>query len=154
MLTIEYTGLIVLFGSLLFMFLLVPVERIKKLLTTGLVAGLGIAILLVLIMEKTGFWTFHGADVLNIFGIPIFLSLAWFPLVIAFIHLCMEYRHFFARVSILLFFPAGATMLHYLLLNKDGLTYKSWNLIYTFLISVLIHLGILVWSIVRGYLKN
>ncbi|PKM88952.1 MAG: hypothetical protein CVU87_06355 [Firmicutes bacterium HGW-Firmicutes-12] len=154
MFSVAYTGLIVLAGSILFMFLIVPIERIKKLLLIGLVAGIGIAILLVYVMNLFDFWTFHGADVLNLYGIPIFLSLAWVPLVIAFIHLFTEFYQPWQRVGLVLLFPAGAIILHYLLLQKGALTYKSWNLFFTYIVSVIIHFGIFVWFEAKVQLKN
>ncbi|MDO9534622.1 MAG: hypothetical protein Q7J85_04650 [Bacillota bacterium] len=115
--------------SFFFMFLVVPWERIKTLLPLGLIGGLGVALILLYLMQNIlGFWVFNQVDVINIIRIPLFLSLAWLPFVIAFSHLIAQYRNAILIIGILAAFPLGATLIHLFLLNNGMLTYHNWSL--------------------------
>lgn len=55
---------------------------------------------------------------------------------------------------VLLIFPLGATVIHYVLIANMMLTYNHWNLGLTFLVSLGIHLGIMAYLYLTGRLEN
>jgi hypothetical protein len=141
--------------SVVLMFLVVPWERIKKLLPLGLIGGFVVALILLYVMQNLlGLWIFERVDVINILRLPIFLSLAWLPFVITFSHLIAQYRNAVLMIGILAAFPLGATFIHLFFLNNGMLTYNNWNLFGTFIISLAIHLAIAFYLYITGQLKN
>jgi hypothetical protein len=148
-------GLLMLIGAGLATILLVPWTRIRQLLPVGLVAGLVTALILVYLMQNVfQFWTFYQVDFLVVGGIPFFLSATWVPLVICYSHLLAQYRRAWSTALLILSFPAGATAVHYLLILNKMLQYQRWNLGYTFLLGLLIHLGIFAYLYRSGCLET
>lgn len=136
-------GLIIFAGSLLLMGLTVPWREIKKFALFGLISGLGIATILLLIMQNWfGFWIYHQVDFLYIGRIPVILSAAWTPTEIFFAHFLSKYQHLWPRLLLLLFIPTIAAGIHFIQIWNRMLTYHHWNYTGTFLISLAIHLGI------------
>jgi len=150
-----FVGSIVFAFGLFFMMLVVPRERIKDLLLVGIVVGVLMAFALLYLMQNVwGFWILRGVDLFNILGIPFFLTVAWLPIIIAFGHLLAQYRSVAMIGVILLGFPLGATLIHVILLANNMLVYTNWNLAYTFLVSLGLHLAVLVYLQVTGQLEN
>ena len=135
------------------MFLLVPGKQIRQLFPVGLVGGFVLALLLVYVMQNLlGLWSFRQADFLIWGRIPLFLSAAWIPLEIIFGHLLTQYKKVFLMVVLIIGLPAGATFIHYLMIKNQMLFYRSWNLGLTFLVSLGIHLAIGLYLYYRGWL--
>lgn len=148
-------GPIIFIGGLVLMFLVVPWERIKELSLIGIVGGLGIAIVLIYIMQNAlGLWTFFRVDLVNISGIPLFLAASWFPLIVLFSHFLNQYKNMPLLASTLLAFPLGATLLHLFLIANGMLVYTNWNLALTFILSLGIHLAITLYLYATGQLEN
>ncbi|WP_408956560.1 hypothetical protein [Natroniella sp. ANB-PHB2] len=136
-------GGLILLLSLFFMFLVVPEQNIKEFFSIGLVGGLVLALILVYLMQNMfGFWNFNNVDILTINDIPLLLSTAWFATVITFSYLLVKFKTISAVLSIIIAFPLAAVVVHYFLINYDLLSYRNWNLLYTFLVSLIIHFGI------------
>lgn len=148
-------GLMILLITSVLMILIVPKERIKELFKFGVVGGLVVALVLVYSMQNVlGFWTFNNVDIINIIGIPILLSAAWIPFVITFAHLLNKY-HDITSISIIMFaFPLSAVVVHYILINVGLLQYSHWNLFYTFLVSLGIHIGLAGYLYMSDQLPN
>jgi hypothetical protein len=137
-------GPMIFIGGLIFMLLIVPWERVKELFWVGIVCGAIVAFILVYLMQNIfGFWIFHQVDLLYIFGVPFLLSTGWIPVVIIFSHLLAQYESWFLAVVATLAFPIVATIVHAFLIINTMLSYHHWDLLFTFLISLVIHLGIL-----------
>ncbi|MCK8818073.1 hypothetical protein MWH28_11960 [Natroniella sulfidigena] len=136
-------GGLILLLSLFFMFLVVPEQKIREFFNIGLVGGLVLALILVYLMQNMfGFWNFHNVDIIVIGDIPLLLSVAWLPIIIIFSYLVVKFKTIPAFLSIILSFPLAAVVVHYFLIDYGLLSYTNWNLLYTFLASLLIHLGI------------
>lgn len=139
-------GLIIFTGALLLLILTVSLSEIKRFAVFGLVSGLGIAFTLILLMQNwLGLWTFHQVDLLNFIRIPLFLSAAWVPAEIFFAHFLSQYQHPWLRVLLLLFLPAIAVGIHFILIWNQMLTYYYWDYWGTFFISLGIHIGLALY---------
>lgn len=147
---------ILLFTVLLFMmFLMIPRRGIREFLGVGAFGGFSVAILLVLLMQnQLGLWLFHQVDFFNIAGIPVFLSAAWFSLEIFFCHLLSYCKNLLRAILLIIALPLGATLFHYLLIANGMLFYRHWNLFFTFLVSLGIHLVIGYYLYITRRLGN
>ena len=144
---------VIFFILLTTMFLIVPYEQIKKFLSLGLIGGLVVAFILIYFMQNFfGFWDFFNLDIWYFLEMPVFLSAVWIPVVIIFAHFLEIAEYLTTAVFIILLFPAGATLVHYFLINLNLLVYFNWNLFYTFLVSLGIHLGITYYLYIRNQL--
>ncbi|MCF8010515.1 MAG: hypothetical protein K9L17_06080 [Clostridiales bacterium] len=142
-------------GGIVVTILLVPWERIKELSLIGVIGGLGVALLLVYLMQNIfGLWMFHGIDLVYINKIPLFLSAAWIPLIVIFSHLLAQYKHFWQIIAILFLFPGASAFFHLFFILNDMLTYNNWNLFLTGLVSLGIHLSIMIYLYSTGRLEN
>jgi hypothetical protein len=142
-------------GGLILMFLVVPWERVKELFWVGMIGGLLVALILVYLMQNTfGFWIFHQVDLVYIFRLPFFLSAAWIPVVILFSHFLIQSKSKLSAAITVLAFPTGSILFLYLLMINQMLTFHNWNLFFTFLVSLLIHLGIVSYLYASEQLKG
>ena len=129
--------------SLAVMFWLVPEKEIKRLLNLGLIGGLGTALVLLYIMQnRLRLWNFRGLDLVHVAEIPLLLSAIWIPVVIIFVYFLSRLESVVSTAAVIVSFPLGATLAHYLFISYDLLVYDNWSLFYTFLVSLAIHLSI------------
>lgn len=148
-------GLLVLSLGLFSMYILVPRDRINDIYRFGLVGGLVVALALIYIMQNIlGVWVFYRADFFSIAGIPIFMSIAWVPMVIVFSHLMSQAKNLLQAALIIIAFPSGATILKWLLLINGMLAYFNWNLTMTFFLSLAIHIALAGYLFATGRLDN
>jgi hypothetical protein len=132
-------------------FLAIPQKDFRRLVPFGVVAGFGLA-LLVNIMGSSifGLWGFREV-VWPILGVPFWAVLAWVPAAVAFVYFLPDAS--LPRLGWLLLFPAAFTAIDFIFL-RAGLFFFSpdWNLAYSFLLSVGLHLLILSYYLtsVRG----
>ncbi len=148
----DLMGFLIFCGSLLLMMLTVPWRQIKRFWLFGVVSGLGIAFFLILLMDHwLGLWKFQRVDFFYLARIPLFLSAAWAPTEIFFAYFLSRYQQSFLRYLLILFIPAVAAGIHFVLGLNQMLIYRHWNLFGTFLISLAIHAG-LAYFIQHKYL--
>lgn len=148
-------GPLALVAGTVFMFLVTPWERIKELFWFGLVGGLGLALVLIYLLQNVlGFWLFQRTDLLAVQGVPLLLAAGWIPVVIAYGHLLAQYRSWTQVVLIVLTFPAVATLIHVVMLANNMLFYANWTLPMTFGFSLAIHLALLAYLYLAGRLDN
>jgi hypothetical protein len=148
------TGPIAFIISIVLMFLQVPGKDIMRFWKVGLVGGLGVAIALTFTMHNLfSFWNFFRTDVI-LFGVPIFLSAAWMPLVIAYSYLVSISRNNYHIALIIAAFALIASAAHWFLLSEDMLIYIHWSVLYTFILSVAIHLVLLYYLYSTKQLEN
>jgi len=139
----EWFGISLFAGTILALFLLVPLPRIKDLLLVGFMGGGILAFVLLHLMQNVwDFWTFIEVEPFTVMEIPFFLSLSWFPIIIIYSHLLSQYRSVVLMLLLLISFPLAATLVQAYLLENQLLVYQDWNLILTFLLSLGIHLVI------------
>jgi hypothetical protein len=139
------TGPIAFIISIVLMFLQVPGKDIMRFWKVGLVGGLGGAIVLTFTMHNLfSFWSFYRADVI-LFGVPLFLSAVWMPLVIAYSYLISISRNIYHISLIIAGFALIASAAHWFLLSEDMLVYVRWSVWYTFILSVAIHMVLLYY---------
>lgn len=148
-------GILVLLLTSIIMVLIVSSERIKELWKFGVAGGLVVALILVYLMQNVlGFWAFINVDIINVAGIPILLSTAWIPAVITFGYLITKYHEITLMSVIIFIFPLSAVVVHYIFINFGLLQYSHWNLFYTFLTSLVIHLGLTAYLYMSDQLPN
>lgn len=141
--------------GVVFMFLLVPMQRIRDLFNVGLVGGLAVALLLIFLMQNVlGFWNFRTIDLVNPGGVPFFIALSWLPFIIAFSHLLAQYHNTLLITLLLLAFPLGTVLVHLIFLYSRSLAYSDWNLFLTFFVSLAIHLALTLYLYLTGRLEN
>lgn len=128
------------------MLLTVPWQQIRRLARFGIVSGLGIAFLLILVMQNwLHLWIFHQIDFIYLGGIPVLLSAAWAPVEIFFAHFLSRYQHPILRLLLILAIPAVAVGVHFFQIQLGTLTYHHWNYFGTYLISLGIHTGLALY---------
>lgn len=149
-------GPVIFLTGMVAMFLVVPWQRIKELFWVGMVGGVVVGIVLVHLWQNVfGFWVYPGpSDLVHIMNLPVFLILSWFSFIIVFAHLLAQYHSYFLIGLINFTFAAGAAVMHFLLLNEGMLIYNNWSLFATFILSLMIHLGITLFLYVTGHMLN
>jgi hypothetical protein len=139
-------GLIIFVGSLLLMVLTVPWPEIKKFSIFGVLSGLGLAIVLLIIMQNwLGLWIYHKVDFLYLGRIPLILSAAWMPAEIFFAYFFSHYQRPMIRFILILFLPAVAVGIHFIQIWNHMLTYHYWNYWGTYIVSLVIHAGLALY---------
>ncbi len=148
-------GPIIFLIGMLIMIPVVPRQIIRELSSIGLIGGIGVGIALIYLMQNIfGFWLYPAnSDLIHIAGLPVFLIISWFPVIILFAYLLGQYKNTGLLMLIVLTFPAVATLSHYIMLGIGTLFYNNWSLFSTFLISLGIHLGIALYLYATGRLE-
>ncbi len=140
---------------MLVMVLIVPREFIIEYLWAGLLLGAGIAFVLLFFMElEYGFWSFEDIDLITINGLHVFLAFTWLPLIIIYTYFIMEMDSVLARLLTVTAFPALSVLSHYIFIHFNLLQYNNWEYVYTFLISLLIHLAVIGVLYVKNDLRS
>lgn len=143
MILANLAGLMILAGLALLMLLLVPPERIRALLPFGLIFGVGLPFVVIGVMQNwLGYWTYRQVDPVTLAGIPVFLAVAWFPAVITFAHLLVQYRSPLLRLLLWLAIAAAVTLLQHALSVNNMLSLHDWTSTGTFILTLLIHAGL------------
>jgi len=122
--------------------LAVPEQAFRRLVPFGVIAGFGLALAVNLAGGPIlGLWGFNRVT-WPLLGIPFWVLLAWVPAVILFVYYLPADS--LARAGWILLFPAVYTAVDYVFL-RAGLRYfaPDWNIFYSFLLSLGIHLLIL-----------
>ncbi len=139
----KLAGLMILAALAVLMVLLVPPERIRALLPFGLIFGVGLPFAVIGVMQNwLGYWTYHQVDLVTLAGIPVFLSVAWFPAVIIFAHLLVQYRSPLLRLLLWLAIAVAVTLLQHALSVNNMLSLQNWSSGGTFILTLLIHAGL------------
>ncbi|GAB6098805.1 hypothetical protein JCM16358_06840 [Halanaerocella petrolearia] len=124
------------------MFFLVPTERVIELLPFGLVGGFGVAVIVqYLAVDLFNLWQFK-AELLSIKGIPVGILLSWIPPVIIFGHFWRELGSNLERGAYILGFAVATTIMEYVFVVTGYRKYLYWNVYLTFLLAVVIHIGL------------
>ncbi|MCL6580387.1 MAG: hypothetical protein K6U08_02065 [Firmicutes bacterium] len=122
--------------------LAVPEQAFRRLVPFGVVAGFGLALAVNLVGGPIlGLWGFNRVT-WPLLGIPFWVLLAWVPAVILFVYYLPDGS--LARAGWILLFPAVYTAIDYVFL-RAGLRHfaPNWNIVYSFLLSLGVHLLIL-----------
>lgn len=148
------TGLVIFAALTVLMLLVVPLERIRQLALFGVIFGVGLPFLVIGVMQNLlGFWTYRAVDPVTLAGIPVFLAFAWAPAVIMFAHFMVQYPSPLLRLLLWLTVGAGVTWLQYLHLVNNMLTFQNWTLAGTLLLTLVLHAGLLLALHLIGYLR-
>jgi hypothetical protein len=124
-----------------FMFLVVPWERIKQLLLFGAVLGTVFGTVhYYLLLNVFGAWRYQNVDLLSVSGLPILLIVAWLPYTIIFLHLLAQYRT--PLLMLLLVLVAAFLPIAYqFLLEVNGMAVqRTWPWMSIFLYALGIHI--------------
>ena len=142
----HFMGLITFSGAFILMLLTVPWREVKRWSLFGTLSGLGVAIILLLVMQNwLGLWVFRKVDFFYLGRIPIILSAAWAPAEIFFAHFFIRYQNSFLRLLMIFFLPALAVAVHFVQIWNRMLVYHHWNYAGTFLVSLAIHVGLALY---------
>ncbi len=137
------------------MFLTVPVQNISRLMLFGLVAGLGLALVVMTLMDPfLNLSRYKYASVPGSLGIPILAAIAWFPVEIIFANYFSKMETKTQVYLYVLFFAVGATMLEYVSLLLGIREFIRWNLLATFLLSLAIHSCLAYYLAVTDYARK
>ncbi|OWZ83758.1 hypothetical protein [Natranaerobius trueperi] len=130
--------------SAILLLVLVPKKVILEKLIFGIVFGIGLAFILFYFLDiRFGFWDYRQVDLFFIADIPVFLSGTWTPLVILFVYFIKLASNFFTKIIVTLSFPLLAVISHFFFKLNEMLVYNNWNFFETFLMSFIVHLGII-----------
>lgn len=148
-----WVGLVALFT--LAMFLLVPVHNINRLLLFGLIGGLGVALVVMSLMDPILHLTrYNFASIPGFLGIPVLAAVAWIPVEIIFANYLPKMR---TKTNVYLYvagFAVGATVLDYASLLLGIREFIRWNLVYTFILAIVIHAVLAYYLRVTGYARE
>lgn len=124
----------------LLMFILVPREKIAKLLPFGLIGGCAVALIIQLVaVPMMGLWGFRKGALLAFRGIPLGIVLAWGPATIIFGAYFEYTRSFTARLLYILAFAGIAAVINYGFLRSGYLHHYRWSTLADFLLGAAVH---------------
>ncbi len=132
-------GVIALVMMTVFMFLLVPRERILRILPVSAVYGISVgAITYYSIQNLLEVWRFQNADLITVAGIPVFIVMAWVPYLTIFLHLLSQYTSFYLKALLTITAAVVATFFQFLLEANNMVVMGNWSWWGNFLISSVI----------------
>lgn len=127
-------------GLTVLLFLLVPRDRILRLLLFGLIAGFGLAFILQYgAVNIFRWWKFNYA-LIEIYGAPLGVSLSWIPAVIIFAYFWPLAVSRLGQLIYLIFFAVGTTIVEYSFVIFGYREYINWNVLLTFCLAFIVHL--------------
>lgn len=134
--------------------LLVPRERIRRLLLFGIVFGAGLGVVIIWLMQNVlGHWAFHHIDFLSVGGIPLLIAFTWLPGEILITHYLMELRRPESRFLLWFFIGAAVVVLQYLFILNGMLTFQGWTLLDSAFLTLALHFGLAVVLHLMGHIR-
>ncbi len=135
--------------------LLVPRERIRRLLPYGIIFGAGLGVVLIALLQNLlGYWEFRQIDLFTVGAIPPLIAFTWLPAEILFAHYLMELRRPEARFLLWISMGAAVSVFQYLLiLNRMLLFFQNWTLLDSFFLTLALHIGLAAVLHLMGYLR-
>lgn len=151
-----FTGPLAFIGAAVLMMIVVPRTCIQRYVWMGIVGGLLLAVLLLIIMQNVlGFWIFTDIDLLYLYNTPMSLAAVWLPLVIMFSYFVNAANSNPTRsAALIVAFALLATIAHWFLLTEGLLVYRSWSLVYTFILAGVIHAVLYAYLQLANQAKN
>ena len=137
------------------MLILVPRARIFELFRFGLVAGVFLAaVIQILAVHVLRLWKFNFlVPYLDLFGIPVFLLLAWGVAEILFAHLLPKKNYFWA-FSFVMAFSLASALVEWFFNKKNLIVFLRWHTTFTFLLAVGIHMALGYYLIQKDKLEK
>ncbi|NMA92420.1 MAG: hypothetical protein GX973_04785 [Firmicutes bacterium] len=127
MILINLGGPFALIVMTVFMFLLVPRERIYQLFPVAAIFGSVLGITTYYLLQNVlQAWRFQQMDLLCPAGIPIFMTLAWIPYSIIYFHMLAQYRTRAHNILLILTAAAMPTFYHFLLELNGMFVFHRW----------------------------
>ncbi len=118
---------------------LVPRKRIIELLPFGLVAGMGLALLIqIMAVWYLGLWRWRYLEPLGWRGLPLFIAAAWIPAEVIFAHY-VEASPSQTTPLYVIGFAAIATLVEWWFVRGGYHVPIHWNLVYTFALGLAVH---------------
>lgn len=110
------------------MFLLVPWQRIQRLLPLGSLFGVVLGSATYYILQNlVQAWHFEHADLISLAGVPLFMTAAWIPYAIIYFHLLAQYRTILHVILLILINAAVPTFFHFLLESNGMIVFQRWS---------------------------
>lgn len=147
-------GLLLFSAAAALLFLLVPRERIRRMLPYGAVFGAGLGVIFIVVMQGLlGYWEFRHIDFLTVRGLPLLIAFTWLPLEILFAHYLMVLRRGEAKFLLWISMGAAVAALQYLLILNGMLLFKDWTLLDSFFLTLAAHVGLAAVLHLMGHLR-
>ena len=125
---INLAGPIVLIVMAAIMFLLVPWQRIQRLLPVGFLFGVSLGTVTYYLLQNiVQAWHFQHVDLISLGGVPVFLTLAWVPYAIIYFHLLAQYRTILHVILLILISAAVPAFFHFLLDLNGMVVFQKWT---------------------------
>ncbi len=122
------------------MFLLVPWERIRRLLPAGSLFGLLLGSVTYYVLQNiVQAWRFQQADLLSPAGVPLFMTLAWIPYSIIYFHLLAQYRTLSQVLLLILLSAATPSFFHFLMELNGMIIFQKWIWLDNFFYAVAVY---------------
>ncbi|PKM47251.1 MAG: hypothetical protein CVV03_04525 [Firmicutes bacterium HGW-Firmicutes-8] len=138
-----FTGLVwveFFFMFVVMMLIAVPRTKIIQFLPVGAIGGFGLSLLLnALLVTVLGWWRFNFANIFSLAGIPIFITLAWTPVVIIYAYYLDFVKGFNRVISYMLGFTLATGLYVHWLAAGGFITYIRWNSLYTFVLAFILY---------------
>lgn len=125
---------------MIILFLLVPKEKIIKLLPFSFVAGFGLALVLQYFAVNIFRWWEFNYGLINLFNAPLGVSLSWMPAVIIFAYFWPLAISKLGKLIYTFIFALGTTVVEYSFVLLGYRRYINWSVLLTFILAFIIHL--------------
>jgi len=138
-----FTGLVwveFFFMFMIMMLIAVPRTKILQLLPVGAIGGFGLSLLLnALLVTVLGWWRFNFANIFSLAGIPMFITLAWTPVVIIYAYYLYFVKGFNRVISYMLGFTLATGLFVHWLAAGGFITLIRWNSLYTYFLAFILY---------------
>ncbi len=147
-------GPILLSAAAAALFLLMPRERIRRLLPFGIVFGAGLGVVLIAVMQELlGYWEFRQIDFLTARGIPLSIAFTWLPVEVLFAHYLVELRRPESRFLLWFIIGAAVVIFQHLFILNGMLIFRDWTLLDSAFLALALHLGLVVVLHLMGHIR-
>ncbi len=135
--------------SLIAMLVLIPGDKIRRLLPFGIVGGAVLALIVQWVaVPVLDLWRFHYLSLFSFQGIPLGLVLAWFPATVIFGAYFESMHSLAAKLLYVLAFALIITIIEYGFVLAGYRSFINWNIVNSFLLAAAIH------SVLAAYLAR
>lgn len=127
------------FGFMFAMVITVPRKAIRQYITVAFFSGFGQGIIVTALLSSIlDFWKFNYTDTFSLDGVPIFIVLAWVPVVIIYSYYFYRFKKPSEIFAYIMAFSLATSLFVHWLVRAGFLIFLKWNSLYTVILAFLL----------------
>lgn len=128
------------FGFMFAMIIAVPRKAIQQYLAVAFLSGFGQGLIVTALLAPVlGLWKFNYADTFSLDGLPVFIVLAWVPVVVIYSYYFYRFKKSSEIFTYMLAYSLATGLFVHWLVRAGFLIFLKWNSLFTVILAFILY---------------